>query len=394
MRIAELVDSLDLPRTEVAERAWEQGRRRVRRRRGALAAGAAAVAVACIAGVIVVSGPDHATTPSPAPSPSRTDEPRTASLVQPLLTHGRLQQELVNMDFQRFGGHLDQAVPLSSDPVRRAAIAMGYYADDATALVLGEDGEWRRVDVPGLVPVHDQSGYTSPIVRPTSLSPDATELALPQPNGLVVVDLTDGTSRRYDVPGPGNTYAVWADASHVLVAQEQDVHGTMVDLDDGSLARSTYGPSTRFLGDTTLTWGWDRQPLYSSLHWGDGRNVRTRADNSGGLFPQPPLVNGDVVIGLGGVAASQDPQLNLTTGFEVVDGSTGKLLAYLPLPGRVKGTTALLLGWDGDRPIIGAPLPPQMGFVFVFAWDWRRGVVEPIGVVGPWTSWGTGDVTE
>jgi hypothetical protein len=220
MRIAELVESLDLPQTQVAERAWEGGRRRVRRRKGALAAGGAAVAVACVIGLTVAGRSGDATTPTPAPSPTRTVEPRTAPLVQRLLIGKQLRKVIPNIDFQRFGGHPEQAVPLSTHPVDRAAIAMASYQDDATVLVLGEDGEWRRVDVPGLVPVRDESGYTSPIVRPTSLSPDDTKLALPQPNALVVVDLTDGTSRRYDVPGEDNHYVIWDGKSHVIVARE------------------------------------------------------------------------------------------------------------------------------------------------------------------------------
>ncbi len=246
----------------------------------------------------------------------------------------------------------------------------------------------------GLVPVHDEDGYTSPVVRPTSLSPDATQLALPQPDALVVVDLTDGTSRRYDVPGSANTYALWADESHILVAEERAAHGTLVDLADGSLEASTYGPSTRFLGDATLTWSREHGPLlHSILQWGDGRTVRTAANNAGGFFPQPPLVRDDVVVGVEGVYSSGSELPFETVGIVAVDGLTGKLLAYLPL-GHMKATSALLLGWDGDRPIVGVPLPGQPDALAAFAWDWRRGEVESAGVVGAWTSWGTGQVTE
>lgn len=233
MRIAELVESLDLPQTRIAERAWADGRRRVRRRRGGVAAGAAAVAVACVVAITVAGRSGDATAPTPAPSPTRTAEPRTAPLVQRLLIGAQLRKEIPNIDFQRFGGHVEQAVPLSSHPVDRAAIAMGDPDDEAGVFVLGEDGEWRRVDVPGLVPVHHSGSYTSPALRPTALSPDSTHLALAQPNALVVVDLTTGHSRRYDVPGPDNTYAIWADSGHVVVIQGGATHGTIVDLHDG-----------------------------------------------------------------------------------------------------------------------------------------------------------------
>lgn len=389
MRIAELIESLDLPPTQVAERAWEDARRRVRRRRAALAAGTVGVAVISVIAITAVTPPDHIDQPSPAPSPPATDG-FEAPVVQELLTGGRWRAELADLDYGRYSGNLNAAAPLSHNPVDQAALAMGDPRDEAAAFVLGEDGTWRRVDVTGLVPVQDGAGYTSPIVRPTSLSPDATQLALPQPNALVVVDLGDGTSRRYDVPGPANTYAIWADETHVLVAQEQESQGTMVDLNDGSTTPSRYGPSTRFLGDTTLTW--TSHPdlgLDSYLQWGDGRRVRTSADNDAGFFPQPPLVKDNIVIGVGGV--HPDEGHLPTTGITAVDGSTGQVVAHLPLPSN-GATEALLLGWDDDQPIIGVPLPQEMGGLFVFAWDWRAGQLNPIGHVGTWTSWGTGTV--
>jgi hypothetical protein len=399
MRIAELVESLDLPQTQIAERAWEDGRRRVRRRRGAMAAGAAALAVTCVVGVTVMLRPEHTTPPSPTPSPTHTPAPRSAPLVQELLRDGRWRAELADMDYQALAANLDHTTSLSTDPVHRAALAMADPGDEAGAFVLGVDGRWRRVDVPGLVPVHHSGSYTSHALRPTALSDDATKLALAQPNELVVVDLTTGNSRRYDVPGPGNTYAIWADSDQVLVVQGGAHHGTMVDLQDGSLSSAPYGPSTRFAGDTALTWE-DSQTcdygLCSKLRWSDGLVVRTRAHNGAGLFPQPPLVRGHLVVGMGGVLFSQlhHPGLGTASGFEVVDGATGKLLAYLPISYNAS-LTGQLLGWDGDRPIIGVAIPQESVRMFTFAWDWRAGALDPVAVApGPGISRGTGQVTE
>ena len=54
----------------------------------------------------------------------------------------------------------------------------------------------------------------------------------------------------------------------------------------------------------------------------------------------------------------------------------------------------LLLGWDGDNPIVGLTIPQSSGYLYVFSWDWREGKLHPIVRVDDWTSWGTGQVTE
>jgi hypothetical protein len=77
------------------------------------------------------------------------------------------------------------------------------------------------------------------------------------------------------------------------------------------------------------------------------------------------------------------PSLNDMSGFEIVDGLTGKLLAYLPTS-QAKGDPSLLLGWRGEQPIIGVSLPQESSGLFVFAWDWRAGELDPIG------QWATG----
>jgi hypothetical protein len=386
MNFTDLLDRLELPPTQVAETAWDEAHHRLVRRRGLTAGGAAALAVACVVGVMLVAGPDHDAAPSPAPAPTHSIEPRTSPVVQRLVTGGAWRALVA--DFPRLPD-LRSLPPLVSDPVEHASLVMADPRDVTLPLVLGEeDGLWRQVARPRLVPVHDNEGYQSPVVRPTALSPDATRLALPQPDALVVVDLTDGSFRRYHVPGSANTYAIWADDSHVLVAEETSHHGTLVDLRDGSLKRSAYGPSTAFLGNTTLTW--QRRFFQSKLQWGDGRIVPTDANHAGGFFPQPPLARDGVVVGVMCVCSS-DLGLPISTwGIVAVDGSSGKVLAYLPVT-HGKGTKSLLFGWDGDRPIIGLSIPGASRGLYAVAWDWRQGRLVPLGhIPSDWVSWGSG----
>lgn len=385
MNLSDVLDQVELPPTRVAETAWDDARRRVVRRRQLAPGGAAALAVACVVGVVAVTVGHDDTSPSPAPAPTHSMEPRQAPVVQRLVTGGRWRALLVDFPLDRIGDPT-RTVPLSTDPPGRAVLAMEAPDDETGTVVLGEDGRWRRVDVPGLVPIHNGI-YIRRTLRPTSLSPDATKLALPQPNALVVVDLADGSFHRYRVPGPMNEYPIWADAEHVLVVQETHPHGVLVDLRDGSVTPTKLGPSTAFAEGTTLRW---RQGLHRSvMRWGDGRRVGTIANNAGGFFPQPPLVRDDVVVGVEGVYTGGAELPFETTGVVAVDGSSGRVLAYLPL-GRSKATPALLLGWDGDQPIVGLPFLHEAAGLYVFAWDWRQGELHPIASVGDWTSWGTG----
>jgi hypothetical protein len=387
MNLADVLDQVELPATRVADTAWDEARRRMLRRRGQTAGGVAAVAVAATVAVVVGAGSGQKAATPPAPAPTPTIEQRTAPLVQRLWMHGHWRSEVADLDFGRIPG---SAAPpaLSTDPVGHAALAINDPGLKSRVLVLGDDDRWRAVDVPGLVPAGSQELYPRAILRPTSLSPDATRLALPQPNALVVVDLTQGTSRRYDVPGPANLYPVWIDRTHLLLTQEGARHGTIVDLTHGTRTPSPYGETTAFAGDTTVTWD-AGGPTHSTLVWGDGRRVRTIGDNGGGFFPQPPLVRNGVVVGVGGIHSDGRAPWFGTIGIDVVDGATGKVLAYLPLT-RGKGTDATLLGWESDRPLIGIPHPGVVN-LDVFAWDWRHGSLDPIGSVGARdVAWGTG----
>ena len=309
MNLRELIEDVDVPDTRVAEGTWERARGRVRRRR-LVTTGAAGLAVATVAvAVSLMPGGQR------ADGPTRLDSPTpTAGPAEMVVTVPDWEALVVN----RVPSPTADADPLSENPVDRASLVMADPDDDAGAFVLGDDGDWRRLDVQGLQPVRNGT-HIRALVRSTSLDETATRLAIPQPDGLFVVDLTTGDAERYDVPGQ-NTYAIWHDASHVLVAGEPGATGTVVDLETGGIEPSTYGPSTRVLPDgSALTWGWD-----SPLRW-DDREVESPANNAGGFFPQPPLVSGegDVVVGLhgmGGPGSEPDSTLVTHNGVVAVDG--------------------------------------------------------------------------
>ena len=265
--------------------------------------------------------------------------------------------------------------------------------DEAGAYVLGDDGEWRRLDVEGLVPVSDGT-YSSPLVRPTGLDESATRLAIPQPDGLVVVDLTTGGSARYDVSG-NNAYAIWHDASHVFVATETSATGSVVDLATGTVEPSRYRSSTRVLPDgSAVTWA----PWADAFAWSDGRVVATPANNGAGLFPQPPLVRGGVVVGLHAQNPRRDPApayppavLSEANGVVAVDAGSGEPLGFVKL-GVTKGEATTLLGWAGDLPVLGLVRAEDNAIqTRVVTWDYRNGELHPLAVLPSWwVAWGVG----
>ena len=223
MNLRELIEDVDVPDTRVAEGTWERARGRVRRRR-LVTTGAAGLAVATVAvAVSLMPGGQRADGPTRLDSPTPTAGPAEMVVTVPDWGRSSSTGALPTAD----------ADPLSENPVDRASLVMADPDDDAGAFVLGDDGDWRRLDVQGLQPVRNGI-HIRALVRSTSLDETATRLAIPQPDGLFVVDLTTGDAERYDVPGQ-HTYAIWHDASHVLVAGEPGATGTLVDLDTAGI---------------------------------------------------------------------------------------------------------------------------------------------------------------
>lgn len=399
MRITDLVEGLELPPTRLAENAWYMAERRVRRRRAAGAAVTAAVVVVVAVAVVSIAGPNqHSSTvaapsacaPGKGTSHSDKSSPRSISSGQGIVTDEmRMPPPYSAKEWQRLTSDPvappAHAKPLSEHPIACAVFAVVDTKRPITVFVMGPEREWRRVDVPLKRP-HNADGYDRPLLKPTALSADASKLALPQPGGLVVVDVTDGSHKAYSVPNRLLTSVTWYSESEVGVSVDtwRSTSWT-VNLADASVTASKYGPSTARAPDGRfVTWGMDDNGGTGPMEWSDGTTVSSPPNNLAGynnvagFFPLPPLVNAEVVVGhtRGGPGLK-----SLENGMIVVDRDTGNALAYLPTH-NAKGDVTELLGWDGDRIVLGLKNPNlQQGNTTIAVWDWQRKSVEPVVTV-------------
>jgi hypothetical protein len=127
-----------------------------------------------------------------------------------------------------------------------------------------------------------------------------------------------------------------------------------------------------------VTWGRSRQ-LTSS----DGTRLVAEVANRGGLLLTSPLIDQEVVVGLGGHDLKQGQMTYVgVAGVPVVDRRSGKLRAFLYTEGP---ETALLptylLGLDGDTVTLAAGVPPDYTRLLVMRWKWRTGDVTPVASV-------------
>lgn len=286
------------------------------------------------------------------------------------------------------------APALATSPIPFAKLAMTPAMKSTEIFLLGPDDEWRRLGLP-LEMLHDGSGYTSSPFRSTSLSPDATMLALPQPSGLVVVDLTDGSHVRYQVPSPILTDANWLSDSRVVVATETRSTGWEVDLNDGEVVESRFGPSTGRAPDGALvTWGMGDDGHPTPMEWDNGAAVSSEYNNNAGPRPIPPLVDDAVVVGL---HVTTHTRIGLPLGQNVVivvDRRTGGPLAYLPTT-KYNGDSTTLLGWDEGRIVIAlwgeAKINATEHTIVLAAWDWKNKALDPLVTIAGWdVAWGRG----
>jgi hypothetical protein len=210
----------------------------------------------------------------------------------------------------------------------------------------------------------------------------------------VVVDLTEGSHDTYRVPSSYLTYANWLSDSRVVVSTEGRHTGWEVDLDDGDVAESPFGPSTgRAPGGELVTWGMGRDGYPTAMKWSNGTAVSSLYNNTAGLHPYPPLADAAVVVGHHATTHSGLGLPMLQNVLMVVDRGTGKPLAYLPTL-KAKGDYTTLLGWDEGRAVIGLvgeKITDTKFTVVLAAWDWREKTVAPLVTVAGWqVAWGRG----
>lgn len=225
-------------------------RRRDRSRSAGLIALAACVAAALVVGVTLVSGrmqtAPPADRPTPTPTATETQEPNpeggpvTREIIQERWTATRAEglEWMPSALPQLLDPDWSNDPPLSSNPVTRVMAAVERDVADVPQIsVLGDDGVWRSLDVGNLVQSQDSGGYTSTALQPSSIAPDQRRLAIPQPQAVVIVDLTDATVRRFSVPGFNKTVAWTPDSEAVLVGTEGRQRGVIMDVQDGSTIR-------------------------------------------------------------------------------------------------------------------------------------------------------------
>ena len=279
------------------------------------------------------------------------------------------------------------ASPLSSDPVDRAVAAVQLSSrDGAGVYVFGDDGRWRFIDGIDIAATHNAGGYGGPALRASSLSPDGTGLALPQPDALLVIDLTTASAESFDVAGLQQV-AVWTpDGSQVLVSSEEALGGTLVDLSSGELTHVPYhGLRTAFDPDGTALELWS-QPTDLPPHELRRYPARTSSDEperlglpvdaASGFYNVMPFAAGDALAFATEVNSWSIPrQDNEWPGIAVIDAEAGTVEALLPWHDAGPGLAMTPLGWLDDESVL-------IRFDdHVTLWDYRTGDLSRISTL-------------
>lgn len=215
-RLTELLEetSAGVVAPSFAATAWERSRR-VRRRRRLAVSMAAFIAVAAVV-VPLNSGNSSTMLPGrkPVPGlPTRSPAPQSTVDLMPAALPQRAIAALpstftIPADVRKLSEHpVDQAVAVVQEHDLSPA------GDLMPPLhVLDPEGNWTRIDVGGLVRTRDEGGNQADPLSPASLSPDRRRVAVPQPQAVVVIDLTTAKAHRIPVPGLNEQVMWWGDA--------------------------------------------------------------------------------------------------------------------------------------------------------------------------------------
>jgi len=239
------------PAHPLAATAWKSARRARRRRRAAAVAAVAVLAGGLAFGVDRLQ-PDAVRVPSASsPGPSTDSPTETARLIHTAPADpGSLSWTETRLPRQ-IGLSTDHAVPLAAEPIGRALAVFQVFQLDRVlpVLVLGDDGQFRRIDGVRLVPNVDANGNADAILDLTSLDPEGVRVALLQPNKVIVVDLRNAAVREYGLPGY-NVGVRWdPNGSRFLVFRE-NADSVWVDLGTGAInAIPDYGETLALKDD-------------------------------------------------------------------------------------------------------------------------------------------------
>jgi hypothetical protein len=245
-------------------------------------------------------------------------------------------------------------------------------------LIVGDDGKVRWLDGVTLQPVRDLGGNISWPTKDTSLSPDGTKAAFPQPDRLVVADLTTGLIRTFTAPGL-NEWVVWAPGPAELMVgsattayRVNSLTGARTRIGVPAGRPAFDGPNQVELLDAPVgvppTGGAAtvRSPY-------DGRVVKTLLESVPIVewWGSPHLTGGQVAAA-GFTANLVAPGLrsNNPEAVAVLDAKTGglqRLLAFDLDGGRSKGCCPVL-GWYDDHTVLFGS-----NGIRVLAWDIETG---------------------
>lgn len=371
-----------------------------RRRRQAVAGVAALVAVAVATPVWLVPDGDGDRSGEPAQSAEPTTSPTTAPPAPPR-DPSELDPAIVHEPWtaKRWGKlpWSDTALPrlldpvaagttsLADDPVQRALAAV-QLKDRGPIYLLGEDGRWREQD---LVDVERTEEYDSGPGRPLgigSLSSDGTRLALPQPHGLIVIDLATNEVHRHELPGRLPQQVSWGqDDREVLVYAQRDrsyrYESGLVDAETGAWRKAPYDVRYTSIAEDGTAVEAARQP--ESAHFGyDLRRYGPDGDRESDPLPIALFTDSKAPVAAGTDAVLVMRHLDGWTlpraagswpGPTVIDIDSAEAVAQLPVRGaNVMGYKDSPFGWvDHDTVLLRLN-------DYAVAWDYRSGELRRV----------------